>query len=251
MILLMVIGLLSVSLVSCKKDKEEQVVYLASGHYDWWPVMYKDSSTNSIVGAGPEIVAMIFNELNLKISFPYVGYWDVVQEKAKSGEIDLIVAAYETTERKTYMDYSIPYTIDPVSLFVKKGETFPFNSWTELLNKNGVVTVGDSYGQAFDQFIKDSLSVISVTSPEAAFTLILNDQVDYFVYAFYSGEKFLSKKNLKDQIEILPNYVSSENFYITISKKSLLINHMKEINQILEKYIKDGTINRILEKHKL
>ena len=241
-------GLLSICIIGCKKSKDEVKAYVASGHPSWAPIMYNQGDL--IQGAGPEIVGMIFSELGLIISFPYVGSWDIVQEKALSGEIDLIVAAYKTPERETYMDYSVSYTTDPVSIFVKNGKAFPFVSWSELVGKKGVVTIGDSYGQEFDQFIKDSLTVVSTGSPEEAYNLILNSQADYFVYALYSGENFIASNNLKEQIEILSNYVSSENFHITISKKSSLVYYLPQINKILERFKKDGTIDRIIKKYK-
>ncbi len=244
--LLIAVGLVFAPLSGCKKQ-ENEIEYIASGHDNWPPFMYQ--SNDLIVGASPEIVAKIFSELGLKISFKYVGPWDVVQEKAKSGEVDLLVAAYKTPERETYMVYSIPYAIDPVSIFVKKGKTFPFANWNELINKKGVITVGDSYGQKFDQYIKDSLNVVTVATPDEAFALLANDQADYFVYAFYSGKKFIASKNLQEQIDILPNYVSAESFYITISKKSPLVEYLSRINQLLEQYIADGTIERIIAQH--
>ena len=240
----MIVILLSV-FYSCKK---ENTSFVGSGHPAWAPIMYQDG--NSIVGVGPDIVKKIFDELGLNISIEYTGTWDVVQEKARSGEVDLLVAAYKTAERETYMDYSVPYTVDPVSIFVKNGHSFPFNYWDELIGKRGVVTKGDSYGQAFDLFIKSKLTVTEVTTPDEAFNLLTNGDADYFVYAYYSGENYLAKNNLKEEIEVLPNNVSSENFYFTISKKSALVKYLPEINKILERYIADGTIKKAFEKYK-
>ncbi len=244
---LLVLGLVFFCLIGCKKDKETSE-FIASGHPAWAPIMYQDG--NSIVGAGPEITAMIFKELGLGVSFPYVGLWDVVQAKTRTGEVDMIVAAYKTAERETYMDYSVVYTVDPVSIFVKKGKTFPFNNWDELIGEKGVVTTGDSYGQTFDQYIKSSLSVTSVATPDEAFSLLLSGQADYFVYAYYSGKNYLNSKNLNSQIEVLSNNVSSENFYMCVSKKSSLVSYLSKINIILERYKNDGTIDRVLQKYK-
>lgn len=143
---------------------------VASGHTDWAPIMYQEG--NKIIGAGPEIITKIFDELGIKVNSKYVGSWDVVQEKAKDGSIDVIVAAYKTTEREAYMDYSIPYTIDPVVLVVKKGNDFAYEDWEDLVGKKGIVMTGDSYGQAFDNILlTDKLTVEEVGTPEEAFSL--------------------------------------------------------------------------------
>lgn len=221
---------------------------LMSGHPQWAPIMYQDNER--IVGAGPEIAGMVFDKLGIKSESKYAGAWDEVQNKAKSGDIDVIVAAYKTDEREAYMDYSIPYTVDPVALTVKKGESFSYDKWSDLIGKKGVVTVGDSYGQGFDDYITNSLSVEQVATPQEAFTLLDNGGADYFVYALYSTEDYLYQNKLADQFEILPTPVSAENFYFTFSKKSPYLDRLSDFNTELQKMIDDGTVNRIIEKHK-
>lgn len=239
-------------LTSCSDDSnntDDSKTYIASGHPDWAPIMYQDRE--NIIGAGPEIVSAIMQELGEKVEVKYHGLWDEVQAKAKTGEVDILVAAYKTAERETYMDYSIAYTIDPVSVFVKSGNTFAFEKWEDLIGKKGVVTKGDSYGQEFDDFLAANLDVIVADTPDEAFQLILNNQADYFIYVLYSGENLIEKNNMQITVEILPKYVSSENFHITISKKSDLANKMSEINEILQEMISQGKIDQIIQNIKI
>lgn len=240
--------LVSIFATSCTDDSTNTVdskVYVLSGHPDWSPIMFKSGDT--IAGAGRDLIAKIFNDLGLKFTSKYVGSWDTVQLKAKDGSIDLIAAAYKNDERETYMYYSIPYTVDPVVIFVKKGKAFTFNSWSQLKGKKGLVTLGDSYGQDFDKFIKDSLTTSVENTPGDAFTKLSNDQADYFVYSLYAGRKAVLA--LSGQFESLPNYVTSEKFYITISKKSDLAKYLGEINILIDKYKTDGTIDNIIKKY--
>jgi polar amino acid transport system substrate-binding protein len=247
--LLLIITSLALFFSACQKNEgDSDKTFIASGHPAWSPIMYQEG--DSVVGAGVEITTKVFDELGIKINSRYVGGWDLVQDKARTGDIDVIVAAYKTAERETYMDYSVPYTIDPVSIFVKKGETFTFETWSDLVAKQGVVTKGDSYGQDFDNFIKDSLGVTIVDTPKEAFDMLINNQADYVVYALYSGEALIENENLEEQIEILPSYVTSENFYMTISKKSKLVQYLPQINELLDKYKADGTIDQIIQKYR-
>jgi polar amino acid transport system substrate-binding protein len=236
-------------LPACGDNKYHNETFVASGHSDWPPIMRQDG--DKIVGAGPELVQMIFDELGLDIESRFVGPWDVVQEKARSGEIDLIVAAYKTPERETYMDYSIPYTVDPISIFVQRDNVFSFDSWNDLMGRIGVVTRGDSYGKEFDEFIAENLDVIVADSPDEAFALVIANEADYFVYALYAGEEAMKNNpNLAEQIEILPNEVDAEDFYITISKESRLVAYLPRINEILQRLIDDGTVARLIEKYR-
>jgi polar amino acid transport system substrate-binding protein len=230
------------------KKAEKEKTYVASGHPEWPPIMWR--SEDEIVGAGPELVQLIAKDLGVKIKSKYAGLWDEVQAKAKNGEVDMLVAAYKTAERETYMDYSVPYTVDPIAVFVKKGKNFKYSQWNDLIGKRGVATVGDSYGQEFDDFLKAKLTVERVNTADEAFKKVKNGTVDYFLYALYSGEKAIIDGKMQDQIEPLGQYVAQENFYITISKKSELTNRMAEINDLIEKYKKDGTIDKLISQNR-
>jgi len=221
---------------------------VASSHPAWPPIMYQ--AGDQIIGAGPEIVAKIFSELGVKVASRSEGAWDMVQEKAKSGALDVLDAAYKTTERETYMDYSIPYTVDPVVLVVKHGKAFAYDKWEDLIGKKGVVMTGDSYGQDFDNFLKEKLNPTKVATPAEAFALLDKGEADYFVYALYSAKSYIAQNKIADKVDIIAKYVSSENFYITISKKSPFLNLLPRVNALLEKYKADGTIDRIIEKYK-
>ncbi|MFA5925800.1 MAG: transporter substrate-binding domain-containing protein [Parcubacteria group bacterium] len=221
---------------------------IVSGHPEWPPIMYQQN--DQIVGAGPEIVAKIFQELGIKVVPKFEGSWETVQSKAKDGSVDVLAAAYKTAERETYMDYSIPYTVDPVVLVTKKGKAFPYDKWDDLVGKNGVVTTGDSYGQDFDNFLKEKLTAQKVGAPAEAFALLDQGKADYFVYALYSAENYFFQQKAADRFEIIPKYVSSENFYLTVSKKSPFASLLPQVNALLEKYKADGTIDRIIESKK-
>ncbi len=250
------------SLTSCNKEtpvsdkntsnipvaQEQSKDLVISGHPEWPPIMYKQD--DQINGVWVEIVKKIFAELWVNTISKYEGTWDQVQEKAKNWSIDVLVAAYKTAERETYMDYSIPYTIDPIVLVVKKWASLSYSGWTDLLDKKLVVTKWDSYGQDFDNFIKEKLKVTEVSTPKEAFDLLENGEADYFIYALYSADNYLYTNKVAEKFDIIPKYVSSENFYVTISKKSPFASLLPKFNELLQKYKNDWTIDQIITKTK-
>jgi polar amino acid transport system substrate-binding protein len=220
---------------------------IASGHPEWSPIMYRSGSV--IDGAGPALVKKIFDDLGVPVEFPDTGTWDEVQARARTGEVDVLVAAYKTAEREGYMVYSDPYTTDPVAIFVGKGKAFPFDSWDVLVGKNGIAMVGDSYGQAFDEFAAARLQLKRVTTSAEAFDLVSSGQADYLLYSLYSGNDYLKKTGTASRFESLPKVVNEENFYITISKKSRYVTYLPLLNQQLAKYKADGTIAALIAQY--
>lgn len=221
---------------------------IASGHPEWAPIMFRANA--AIEGAGPALVRKIFSDLGLTVDVPYTGTWDEVQAKARSGEVDVLVAAYKTSAREEYMVYSDAYTTDPVVIFVARGEVFSLASWNVLIGKRGVAMIGDSYGQQFDTFAAANLTLTRVASSAAAFDLVATGQADYLLYGLFSGEDFLKKAGATAQFESLPTFVNEENFYITISKASPFAALMPQVNAAIAKYKADGTIAALIAQYK-
>jgi len=240
-IIVILTGILIYSLNSKPK------VLVVSGHPEWAPIMWQ--SGNKIIGAGPDLMEKICVDLKIVCDVKATGIWDEVQEKTKSGETDILVAAYKTDARMEYMNYSDPYTTDPISVFVKNGSNFNYTKWDDLIGKKGVLTTGDSYGQEFDSFIKDKLTTTRVDTAKEAFDKVTSGNADYLIYALYSGKSEIKKENLTDKIVALPKKVTEENFYITISKKSPFVKLMPKINELIEKYKSDGTIDKMISSN--
>ena len=220
---------------------------VASGHPEWPPIMAQSGAT--IDGVGPALVKLILEDLGVDVTLPHTGTWDQVQAKARSGEVDMLVAAYKTTERETYMVYSDAYVTDPIAIYVARGRTFPFSSWDELIGKRGIAMVGDSYGQAFDDFAAARLNLRRVTTAGEAYALVGSGEADYLIYALYAGNDLLKKTGTGSQFESLPRFVAEENFYITLSKKSRFATYMPLINQEIAKRKADGTIAKLIAEY--
>ena len=245
--------LCAVALAACGKTSSPttptaKLGIVASGHPEWPPIMFRSGS--AIDGAGAALVKKIFADLGVPIEINYTGTWDEVQGKARTGDVDVLVAAYKTTERLGYMVYSDPYTTDPVAIYVARGKAFPFNTWDVLIGRKGIAMVGDSYGQEFDDFAAKSLTLTRVTTTQQAYDMIANGQGDYFLYSLYAGDDFLKKAGTAAQFESLPKFVDEEFFYITISKKSPYVTYLNLLNQQLAKYKADGTIAALIAQYK-
>jgi polar amino acid transport system substrate-binding protein len=222
-------------------------VMTASGHPEYPPVMWKQG--DEITGVGPELMKLVFKPLGVMVNCPYRGNWDTVQDELKNNKIDALVGVYMTDKRKAVMNFSIPFTKDPVVIFVAKGKTFPFEKWEDLIGKKGVSTTGDSFGQAFDAFIAARLDVKRSVTVKENFDKLLSGQADYFIFAMYSGIFDAKKLGIADKIEHLKKEASVENFYFAVSKKSRFAPLIPKANKRIEKLVKDGTVDRLVKKY--
>lgn len=218
----------------------------ASGHPEYPPIMWQEG--DRIVGVGPEIIRMVFEELGVTVDSAFKGSWAQVQEAAKEGDIDAIVGIYRTEKRRQFYAYSDKYAKDPVVIFVAKDKAFPYKGWGDLIGKRGATTVGDSYGEEFGKFIASKLTVTSSVKVEDNFKKLLSGEADYFIFALYLGLFEAEKLGVSDKVEYLPTYAAAEDFHIAISKKSKYLTYLPEINKKIEAFILDGTIDKLVDE---
>lgn len=227
---------------------------LISAHPEFPPVMYKDKEM-AIVGVGPELTERILSELGIEVQSEFVGPWVRVQELAKKGEIDLIAGIYKNEEREKYLDYiPTPFMTNPVVIYVKKGNAFPFKKWDDLKGRKGGAIIADKFMPEFEEFLlknKDTIRMEMVTSLEQNFLKLIKGRIDFIPYSKYVGMIKLEELELRDQVEILPEPVYSGLFYLAISKKnkSNLKKYIPVVDQKIVEYQEDGTIEKLIEKY--
>lgn len=220
--------------------------FIVSGNPKAPPVVWEQY--NKLTGIGPDIAQKILTELKLDYDIKVEGNWQQVQDKCKSGAIDMLVSAYKNEERAEYMEYSLPYLPQPTVIVVEKGKEFPFGRWESLIDKKGVSNIGESYGQAFDTFIKDKLTVQFIAF-ERAIELLNRGEADYLIVDLYTALIYARLLQGEDSITILDPPVTNQSFHITIAKNSPMVVQMPAINKKLYRLVKDGTVEKLFYKH--
>jgi len=225
---------------------------IVSGNPNSPPVSWDQNGT--LKGVGPELATKILSELKVPFSTKVEGSWQIVQDKTRDGAIDMIVAAYENKERRTYMDYSIPFMESPVVIVVKKGDKFPFSSWKSLVGKQGVAHSGESFGEEFDAFIKSDLNV-KYLPYERAFQMLAEDTADYLIIDLYPAIIYSKLLRVEGKVEFFDTPASVQHFHMTISKKSPYSKLLPEINKKIaqlneQKYIKKLVIDQYKQWNK-
>ena len=221
---------------------------IASGHPFYPPVMWREG--DKITGAAAEIAETVLKDLKTPCVVKYAGSWDQVQKEAMEGKVDLIVAIYKNDERMKYLDFSIPYIEDPVVIFVKKGKTFSFKVWEDLVGKKGVTGTGESYGESFDEFMNKKLSMERISNRDG-FKKLLDGSADYMIAGKYPGSIQAKQEGILHELEILITPVTTQQFYMAISKKSKYTGLLPEINKKLKHYTLNGFTERVIFKHQL
>ncbi|MBF0412356.1 MAG: transporter substrate-binding domain-containing protein [Desulfamplus sp.] len=221
---------------------------IVSGNFEYPPLTWQDKKNpDKIIGFAIELLEIACKDIGIEVEGKFVGPWARTQNEVKNGNVDMIGGMYITEERKKYMDYIIPPIImDPTVVFVKKGDKFKFEIWEDLIGLSGGAPIGNSYGEEFDRFAKEKLSIERVSTLVQAFKKLESGRNRYLVYGLYPGLAGAEITGFRDKIDYLPNSVISEGLYFTISKKSPC--NCQKIKEHLTKKVKEFSSQKLPEQ---
>jgi len=215
---------------------------IVSGHPNYPPYMWIENGL--LIGIGVELTKTICHELALDCELAAISSWKRVQEKVRSGEIDLIVGSYTNIDRQEYMAFSDAYLQDKISIFVRKNHHFPFTGIEDLSGKRGVAIYGESFGQELDLLIADRLQLTRAYTAKALFENLRLGRVDYIIWGDYPWYFNAHILGASDWCGPLAEPIAKEGMALAFSQKSQFRDRLPEVNKIIERLQQDGTIVR-------
>ncbi len=223
-------------------------VLVITGHPSYPPVAW--GSGGQVLGAAPELVTRVAKSAGVpRVESRDFGTWEKAQEAARSGEADVIFGIYKNDDRATYLDYVAPaFMIDPVSVVVRKNESFPFSKWFDLEGKKGVTNVGESYGTDLDARMKQNLDVARAPGVDAVMTTLVDGKADYAIIGFYPGRDVVRRLRLESKVGFLPNPFTSADMFVAFSRKSRCAGIRDAFAAALKKEIDAGAVQPRLDQ---
>ena len=193
-----------------------------SGNPEYPPLLWRDEQhPGFLTGAVPALLKENTEPLGVNVVVKDIGSWARVRRMARQGEIDMVAAAFITSERIGYMDYLLPpMTHLPTAVWVPKGREFVYRHWPDLAGKRGSTLINKSFGQNFDRYAQQNLRIEGVRSIEQSFQMALADRVDYVLYEVLQGDVKLEYMGIAGEFVPLQPPVSREGLFFTFSKAS-------------------------------
>ncbi len=239
--------LLAATSVACAAHADDACKKIvATGHPEYPVMAFRDG--DDIVGAAPLLVGEVAQELKVPFETKYMGTWSEAQSAVRAGKADMIIGVYYNDERTEFLDYVEPaFAYDPVVVFVSSDKPFDFKGQDDLVGKKGVANEGESFGTAFDAFLKDKLTVTRTDGLEAAFAALLAGEVDYVIAAYYPGTAQLAQQDKEDKIVSLEPPLLSEELFIAFSKTSPCAALASKFGAGIMEMTEDGRLGELVD----
>lgn len=226
---------------------------MVSGNAEYPPLLWRDSEDpNTLIGAVPALLQEIVEPMDIKAEIRYVGNWARVLHMSRTGELDMVAGAFMTSERFGYMDYILPPIIQlPTAVWVPANNEFRYRHWPDLLGKTGSTLIGNSFGQNFDRYAAEHLTMVPVRSIEQSFLMAEAGRVDYVLYEALQGRVKLAREGRADKFTALETPISSEGLFYTFPKKSSCNDYdlREEIADKLYKLVRAGRFDELLAEY--
>ncbi len=220
-------------------------VIVASGHSEAIPFTW--SKEKKMLGMGVELCNKIFSGMGIQVRYE-IRPWKRALAETERGKIDILLALYFTEERKKHFEFTIPYSQEPVSVFINKDKPFPLTKRDDLTGLTGCTPLGESLGQELDKFIREKLTIQRAHTLNQCLPMLEKGRIDYVIFSKYHVQMELRKMNLLDKIEVLPYNMTSEKVYMAFSRKSDFARLVPKVNSEIKRLTEDGTIGKLLDK---
>ncbi len=194
---------------------------LASGNPDYPPYLWPaNDGSNHLIGAAADFLMRVGEVAGVEIEVVNTGSWGRVQQNMREGSIDLIAGAFFTLPRLEYMDYFYPaFLATRTVIWTKDNIDIDYGRWEDLRGLEGLTVINNSFGQEFDSYAAENLTIREVPSLEQGLRMLERDRAEYLIYEEFPGKAFAARENIKD-IQSYDTPVSEEDLYLTMSHRS-------------------------------
>lgn len=231
---------------SCQAER----ILKACGHPFYPPVSWH--SNGELTGLAPAVSRQLFAELGYQVQLSADSNWKRCLLEVEQGNADIVVAAFRTQQRQTWLHFSqIPIIADPITLFINSQQPLPYKTLNDLKGKTVGLLLGDSFGDTIDNFIQRHNSIEYVSQGKQNFAKLAAGRIDYMPLGQLSGDLQRTRLGFSGQVRALDTIITTEHYYLALGKHSQLQQHLPYLNQRLREMQQDGTLAQLTRQYSL
>lgn len=242
--ILMLVMLFSISACAKKTNTVTKGVLTMATNAEFPPYEYHEG--DAIVGIDAEIAAAIAEKLGLKLEITDMDF-DAIIAAVQSGKADVGLAGMTVTEdRKENVDFSTSYATGVQVVIVKEGSAIA--SVDDLFAGGHTIgvqqsTTGDLY-TTWDLEDEGLATINRYNKGADAIQALVTDKVECVVIDNEPAKAYVASN---PGLMILDTKYAEEQYAIAMSKNNTELG--TAVNTALEGLIKDGTVQKIIDKY--
>jgi len=226
---------------------------LSIGWELWYPYQFRDKQQH-LTGLDFDILNAILKELTISANYTELP-WKRHLQYIKTGDMDIAMGASFTKERDEFSYFSIPYRIEKVTLFVKKGNTknIKLTRLEDLIQSHYILGIegGYFYGDKFqklNQQIDFQSHINEVIDLEQNVKMLFKGYIDGFLVDPATMKSFSKKYLIQNELESHPLVIYQTDVHFLLSKKSCSAETLMRFNQAIKILQANGELERMIKK---
>ena len=217
----------------------------------WFPYQYRNKS-QELIGLDIEIFKAVITKAGLTANYVELP-WKRHLRYIESGDIDLAFGASYTLEREKYAYFSLPYRLEIVKLFIRKGDKPKLNKLSDIVENDFLLGIetGYYYGDAFKKLMQSpefKQHTNEVLDVEQNISMLLKGRINGLLADPNTIAAFCEKYKISGTLELYPLDIYQANIYMMLSRKTLNTDILAKINNSIKSLKKDGTLTAISKK---
>jgi len=215
------------------------------------PYKFRETGTYNIQGIDADIIKLVMSELNVPYRLRLISSGSRIIKEAKLGNIDMVLSFSKKSDR-TYLIYpKESYKKLDWNFFVKKENLgkITFDSYADLKTVKIGATKGWSYTS---DFWSAGLNLRLLLDNDLHIDMLHLGRIDAVPLNTVSALYEIKAKGYSDQITFLPKVLKSKpyfNAFVTSSNHPRKVEIIKRYDEIIQRLLRDGTIQRIFDKY--
>lgn len=228
--------------IGCEKDSKIEEVknsYIVGIDDAEYPFEYSDPITGKLTGFEYELISEIAKEGDFEIKIVIIPFANLIPELAKNA-IDIGIGHFSITdERKKLVNFSNSYLSSNEVVLANKNNTS---------TKEDAPIYAEPPGTTFLDYAKKipNAKIVEEVKYDKIIEKLLQKEIDYTIIDEPTATVYSSMHSelyIKENIQ--RTYIG-----LALSKK-LSKEDTKKINKIIDKFIEDGTIDKLKEKYNI
>jgi polar amino acid transport system substrate-binding protein len=214
---------------------------------DYPPMHWYDG--NSMQGASIGIARRVLDDLKIPYEVRYLGPFPRVMAAAQHGDIDMVATLKKTPERESFLLFpKTPALANPVAVFTTRERGLEFRSRSDLVGLKGGITRSNIFGDGFDEYMRQNLSIEEANSPENNFSKLAVGRLDYFITGYYAGMAYLLKRGDEDRFVALSPFLVNTPNYIVLTRNGNCADLLDAIDNRLSQLKKGGVLDELIRQ---
>lgn len=206
-----------------------------NGEHNWFDVSYRVNAQAPLQGLAVDLANRVFAEVGIDVEYQAMVPWKRQFLQLETGDLDVVVAAFYNQQRGSKFVFSDAVGVEYSTAFIHKEQSAAFSGLVSLQGKRGIQMLGSSFGDKFDSYAKQNLTISTMGDLDRAIKLIALKRADYLLYATHGGRLKIADTEYADVLVDMQPSISEQNIYMVMSKSSPCLEHLDEINRAIRR----------------